>query len=371
MAPPGVSWLGRHRAQLRLGVRMMAASLLAFAFCRLLGLAQSYAAVLTAIIVTQSSVGASLNAMADRFVGSLGGAVWGVIVSISMNHGNGLSLGLALTVCLAPLALLAAVKPAYRAAPVTAVILILAPATELGSLAPAIQRMLEIALGSIAALGVALLILPVRAHGILADAAGRALVRMGDLAAQFLDGVSGHGDTAAIQQLHDEIRRAIAQAEAAADEAARERTTYLTAAPDPRPICRTLRRIRNDLVMIGRTTAEPFSEPVANALGGPVADAGRRISVFLRDSGHAVSRQDPLPSLQAVSAAIAEEGSAVVKLRKERVTRDLSEEGVGQVFGLGFGLEQLRHDLEDLVDRADELAGRRTRGAAVPAATLS
>jgi hypothetical protein len=353
MRASGATWLGRHRAQLRLGVRIMAASLLAFALCRLIGLAQSYAAVLTAIIVTQSSVGASLNAMADRFIGSLGGAVWGVVVSVSMNHGDGRSLGLALTVCLAPLALLAAIKPAYRAAPVTAVILILAPATELGSLAPAIQRMLEIALGSIAALGVALLILPVRAHGILADAAGRALVRMGDLASQFLDGVSGHGDTAAIQQLHDEIRRAIAQAEAAADEAARERTTYLTAAPDPRPICRTLRRIRNDLVMIGRTTAEPFAEPVASVLVGSVAGAGSRIAAFLRESGHAVNRRQPLPSLEPVAVAIAEEARVVVKLRKERLTRELSDEAVGRLFGLGFGLEQLRHDLEDLVDRAD------------------
>jgi len=37
-----------------------------------------YGAVLTADIVRQASVGASLKATLDRFIGTLGGAVWSV-----------------------------------------------------------------------------------------------------------------------------------------------------------------------------------------------------------------------------------------------------------------------------------------------------
>ena len=158
-----VTWLRSHRAQLKLAVRMTVASLAAYALCRLLGLSQSYPAVLTAVIVMQGSVGASLKAMLDRRVGSLGGAVWGVAVLLVLPPSGGLSLGVTFTVALIPLALLAALKPAYRAAPVTAIILLLTPTNSVGPIAQAVQRVVEIGLGGIVAILVALWILPARA----------------------------------------------------------------------------------------------------------------------------------------------------------------------------------------------------------------
>ena len=120
-------WLGRHRAQFRLGLRITVASLATFALAHLFGLAQSSWAVLTALIVMQASVGGSLKATVDRFVGSLGGAVWGVAVSLAVPHANPVSLGVALAAGVAPLAVVAAIRPAYRVAPVTAIILLLGP----------------------------------------------------------------------------------------------------------------------------------------------------------------------------------------------------------------------------------------------------
>ena len=350
-----VTWIRRHRAQLKLAVRMTVASLAAFTLCRLLGLSQSYPAVLTAVIVMQGSVGASLKAMLDRLLGSLGGAVWGVVVLLVLPPSDGLSLGITFTVALVPLALLAALKPAYRAAPVTAIILLLTPSNAVTPEAQAIQRVLEIGLGGIVAMAVALLVLPARAHEGMAEAAGRAIGKMGDLAAIVMKGLSGESDPDAIQSLHDDIRIALAQAEAAGEDATRERATYLSASPDPQSMLRTLRRLRNDFAAVGRTAAEPLPEPL-RPLTEPASRAAAALAAFLRASGEATANQKASPSLQEVDAALAAYASAVAESRKARLTRDLSDETVGRVFGLAFVLEQLHQNLKDLVDRTDELA---------------
>lgn len=352
------TWIRSHRAQLKLAVRMTVASLAAYILCRLLNLSQSYPAVLTAVIVMQGSVGASLKAMLDRMLGSLGGAVWGVAVLVVLRPFNGLGLGLAFTVVLIPLALLAALKPAYRAAPVTAIILLLTPANSVSPEAQAIQRVLEIGLGGIVAMAVALLILPARAHVGLAEAAGRAIAKMGDLAAILMQGLSGEGDPAAIENLHDDIRIALAQAEATGEDAARERASYLSAGPDPKSMLRTLRRLRNDLAAVGRTTAEPLPEPL-RLLAEPASHAAGAIAAFLRASSKATANQEPSPSLQEVDAAFTGFANAVGESRKAHLTRELSDETVGRVFGLAFVLEQLHQNLKDLADRTTELSQTR------------
>ena len=96
------SVLGRYQAPARMGFRLTAASLLAFALSRWVGLTQGYAAVITAIIVTQGSLGASIRAMIDRFVGSLGGAVWGVAMLLVLKPASPTQLGLTLAVILLP-----------------------------------------------------------------------------------------------------------------------------------------------------------------------------------------------------------------------------------------------------------------------------
>jgi uncharacterized membrane protein YccC len=58
----GMRWLRDHKAELRLGLRMLAAGLLAFVAAHLLALSQGYWAVFTAVIVMQASVGGALKA---------------------------------------------------------------------------------------------------------------------------------------------------------------------------------------------------------------------------------------------------------------------------------------------------------------------
>lgn len=355
------AWAGAHRAPLRLSLRLTLASLLTFAIGRLLGLPQVYWAVLTALIVTQASVGGSLKAAVDRFVGSLGGAAWGVAVTLALPHVTVWGLALTLTMAIAPLAVLTAFRPAYRIAPVTAIIILLTPTTQtIGPVLSAFHRVLEVGLGSVVALCVAVLILPERAHGVVTNAAARALELMAQLTTVLTAGLAQPRDARVVDELNSQIRKAIIAAEAAADESARERRINLATPADPEPLCRTLRRLHNDLAMIGRAGLEPLPEPVRSVLAGPASEAGAAIAQCLRDGGRAIAGQARAPLMSRLEQALGGYGAAVSELRRERLTRDLPDEAVGRIFGLTFALEQLRANLRDLADRARELTGPET-----------
>ena len=351
------AWMGRRRAPLRLSLRITVACLLTFALGHLLHLAQSYWAVLTAIIVTQASVGGSLKAVVDRFVGSLGGAAWGVVVSLLIPHASAPMLGVALLVGVAPLAVVAAFYPQYRVAPVTAIILLITPSTlAIGPVMSAVSRMFEVGLGSVVAVAVGLTVLPERGHGALSAAGGGALSLMAELTTVLLTGLSAPRDPRQVERLHDAIRGAVRKVEAAADETARERRIYLTDAPDPDPFCRTLRRLQHDLVMIGRMSGEPFAAPLQDSLVPTVSAAGAAVSQIFSLAGAAVAARAPPPSMAALDAALAELAGVITSLRGSGVTRDLSDEAVGRIFGIVFALEQLRQNLSDLADRVRERA---------------
>ena len=75
--------LARHRrVQLALSVRVTIAAMVALALAQLLQLPLPLWAVLTAVIVTQMSVGRSLKATFDYLVGTLGGAIYGGAIGV-------------------------------------------------------------------------------------------------------------------------------------------------------------------------------------------------------------------------------------------------------------------------------------------------
>jgi hypothetical protein len=103
------------------------------------------------------------------------GAVAGGAVGFIVPHQNVFSLGVALVIALVPLTLAAALWPSYRIAPLTAVIVLLTPgAQQLGPVGSAFYRIVQITLGSFVGLGVSLVLLPARAHGLVIGAATRA-----------------------------------------------------------------------------------------------------------------------------------------------------------------------------------------------------
>ena len=138
-------WLRGRNGELRLALRTTLAGLITFFLAQVLVLPQAYWAVFTSIIVIQASVGGSLKAGFDRMLGTVAGAIWGVTVTLAIPHRDTLGTGVALAVAIAPLALVAALRPSYRIAPVTAVIVLLSTTgVQLGPVHYATDRVLEI-----------------------------------------------------------------------------------------------------------------------------------------------------------------------------------------------------------------------------------
>ena len=353
-------WVSRHRIELGLSLRMTTAGLLSFVAAHLLGLVQVYWAVLTAVIVMQTSVGGSLKAMFDRFVGTLGGAAWGVAVTVGLPHQGVAATGVALAVALIPLAVLVAFRPGYRVAPVTAAIVLLGHLGpgglgQDGAVEAALDRVFEIGLGSIVALLVALLVVPARAHGLLYDVARGALALMADQATRVLAGVADPIDSAVVLSGNDRIRAAIERASASADEASRERRSYVTEAPDPEPLVRALRRLSHDLVMVARVLRTPLPDAVRVPLAAAAGEVAAALASQMIGIGAAISGNSALPAPGPLDRAFDAYDQAVAGLRREGLTRALSDEDVERIFGLSFGIEQIRRNLDDLTGRARDL----------------
>src|SRR5581483_9888614 len=136
-------------------------------------------AVLTAVIVTQMSVGRSLKATLDYLLGTVGGAIYGGAIAVLVPHSSEIGLLMALALAVAPLALVAAINPRFSAAPITAVIVLLVPLiTHASPLASALDRVIEVALGGVTGLVVSFVLLPSNAHRLVAAAAARTLDQM-------------------------------------------------------------------------------------------------------------------------------------------------------------------------------------------------
>src|SRR4051812_48277430 len=114
---PLTSWPARHRRELRLSVRVTVAGLLALLVAQLASLPQGYWAVFAAVVVTETSVGGSMQTAFNWMVGTLGGAVYGAVVASLLPHATNVGVALELAAGLAPLALLAALYPRFRVAP--------------------------------------------------------------------------------------------------------------------------------------------------------------------------------------------------------------------------------------------------------------
>ena len=353
-------WSARRRPRLLLSLRIVLASVLTFTAAHLLGLTQGYWAVLTAVIVLQSSVGGSIKATTDRLIGSLGGAIWGVAVCLAVPHAGVISLGFALAVAVTPLAVAMAFNPPWRVAPVTAIILLLTPTSQAhGPVYAAIQRMLEVGLGSLVAVLVATVLAPGGSRQAVRAAAAQALETMAELLVLLMNGLTSPIDQAAVERLHANIRADIAKAELAADESRRERVISLIAGSDPTPLCRTLRRLRHDLATIGRSTRQSLPSPIRERLERPATAAADAMARFLRSSGAAIGRAAPPPCLAPEREALAGFAAAVAELRASGLARALSDQDVARLFGLSFSLEQLGQNLDDLAARVGEFSDPR------------
>jgi hypothetical protein len=172
-------------AETRRFARTLIGCVLSYGAARLAMLPELYWAVITTlIVVTQPSLNQALTTGRDQIIGAVIGAIIGVLGLVAILRGMQPLVVFAIE--LVPLAALAAWRPTLRLACVTLVIVVLIPASGIGSpFARPIDRVLEILIGAGAALVVAFL-LPNRAINAARDRAGEIALALGELIALYL-----------------------------------------------------------------------------------------------------------------------------------------------------------------------------------------
>jgi uncharacterized membrane protein YccC len=303
----------------------------------------------------QTSVGGSLKAALDRLWGTIAGALYGAAVAITIPHVTDIGLSVAIAVAILPLAYLAAVNSMFRVAPVTALIVMLpiyGPSSN--PLVSALDRVLEIIIGSIVALAVTFLILPARAHSQLREAAAKVASLNADLMDRLIDGLTNDLGRQGVPPLHARIRAALKQTETAAEEAARERKMRVSDERDPEPVVRTLYRVRHDLVMVGRAAVKPLPDSIIADFTPLLASLRTDAGAMLRGISSGLLTRTAAPPIDSYQASVRSLAQALEGLAEDRDR--LPREDVARLFTLRFALEQLGEDLRDLGSRTGEMA---------------
>src|SRR5215470_1765248 len=363
-----------YRAPLGFSIRVMVAAISALLIAQFFALPlHGLWVVLTATVVTQLSIGGSLRAGLEYVLGTLGGALYAGVVGVLVAPTGVLAQSGVLAITVAPLAFLAALNPNFRVAPFSAVLVLLISA-QLGEgpIESAFTRLLEVTLGGAVAVIVSFLVFPERAHRLAREAAARVLDEMAKDIPDILAGFFQRADPAELSRIQDRVGATVVELQGTIEEFKRERPLSFTSAPDPAPLTRTLLRLRHDLVMIGRASAEPLPihlsedlRPTLNSVGTALANYFRGCALALA-SGHTTA--DPRPPQEELDAC----GLELAAFR-QREYAPLSASQIEQLFALGFALEQLQRNTSDLERcmrewvRSPEKATTRTNTDAAPA----
>jgi uncharacterized membrane protein YccC len=348
MRPIATAWrrlrtdLREHQAELRLTVRVTVAVVLTLVIGQWLNVPLVLWAVLTAVIVTQSSVGRSVKATIDYSVGTLGGAIYAGAVAALIPHG-------VLAIAVAPLVLLASVNSSFSVAPFTAIIVVLAPTiTHSTPVESALYRLMEVGLGVLVGLLVSLTVFPARAHELAIEAAARMLELVAQAMQDMFAGFTGALDTTSILPIQERIGKAIAQLDVINAEVKRERVSQLSREPDPGPLLRTLLRLRHDLVIVGRAAVVPLPQALQPRLGPPLDRLVAASADYLRGCAAALVTRSVPPSLVTADAGFDAYAAEIAAIRAEGLMWELPGEALEHLFTLGFALEQLHQHFRDL-----------------------
>jgi len=343
-----------RKTEIRHAIRVSAAVGVAFALATLLRLPQGYWAVFTAVIVVQSSLGATITASMERFMGTVVGALTGAVAAYFHTKWPEFG-GLILCVTVALLAFVVSVRPALKVATVTAVIMLIGQTTHMDPLIAASLRVAEITVGSLVGVAATLLIFPARAHASVVTS----VQNIAGLQAHILDsyilmlrGTPGPTDYLKAQ---DDLRAALAKLQTSMTEADRENASKLSERSVSEALPRTLWRLRNDTVMVGRTLREPLPAPDLAPAAADMLEASAR---FLRGTADLLAG-GARPDRIAFAAAHQAFQACVEGLREKGVTRELEFDDAARVFGLVFAVENLFGNLGDFEERVEEAAAKK------------
>jgi uncharacterized membrane protein YccC len=352
------SWTGPKSEmwpRLRLAIQTTIAACLSYVIVDALGMPQGFWAVMTAILVTQANVGASLGLAADRLWGSLLGVVVGGGVAVALADAQGLKFaGLAVTVLV--LGFFSARRPSLRIACVTAAIVVLGDPRLGPPIASAENRMIEVAVGTVVAILTMLIVFPSRAGPSFAAQVTRTFAPLFEVLRDCLSAAMGQPlDIEAMGAQGTRIRAAFAEGDTLAREARLEVAGYIADSPDPEAILRALRRTWHTEIMLLRAVAQPLPQAAVKILG-PAIETLRtaidEVDKHLAGPGTAYVS----PNLSEVESALAAIEHQMEEMRARGETRDLPMDDVIRLMAFDFALGQLRLNLRDIAERAPELA---------------
>jgi uncharacterized membrane protein YccC len=341
-------YLLSRRRQMVHASRMTAAGLGAYALVYLLGLSEGLWVIITAIVVTQSSVGGSLKMALDQAVGSLFGAIYATAVVLLISPQNHLESVAALILALVPLSFLSALYPGYRAAPITGVIMLLAGAG--GGPRPQAARASQAVIETTA--------------------------KAAELLAQQLRAIAAYSDKqpSDLGSNAKRIRETMMQLERLVGEATRERRALLTDIPDVEPLLRTTGRLRHDVNMLRRAVREAESDVVDDRITEAFRNAVLTGAARLEKIGEglrlgASSKSAGETDIDDLSEAVRKYRQTLQAMRESGATRQLSTAVLTRLFGTGQTLDQFRRNLGDLTARYEEVTPRtKSRPPSQPAA---
>jgi len=309
---------------------MAAGAMAALYLATLLNLPHPYWSVISAIVVIQASVGGGVLTVAQhRAMGTATGALVGAVVAFVRPPGME-SMALGIAVATAALAFLAQGRPWLKVAPVTAAIVIAGGSGAEGPASLAMDRVLEILVGSGVGVAAILILFPRHARQAFKHQARDAAGETGVLLALVTRG--DPSDAAEITRRHSDLKRRLDKL----DETGRnvidlpgpQRETADRAA-----LVRAFWRVRSDIVILGRGFQ---AEGAAGRLGPWAEDAARAVQrLEALAKGRAAEPMGPVDQALALSMAV---------------------EGDDMALGAAaIGLAHLHRDLDDLAERFSDL----------------
>lgn len=340
----------------KLGLKAAVAALVSYAIAYGLSLPNGYWAVLTSILVVQSTIGASLSVAIDRVLGTVVGGIAGVAAAMAAGPSVALTFA-ALGVAVLATSTLAARFPSYKLAPVTAVIVLLSDPTHVDPWISGLHRVFEIGVGGVVGVLCALLILPARAVFFLFPHCATAVRLCAALLALGRDGLLGRGfDPARMDGLNADARKALRSADARIAEARAERA--LSGHADPTPVVRNCRRLWHSVIILLRGADTALSEQMAALLAPGLDGAVAALSAYM----DAVARRldgskdaDAAAPAEAARAAVAALDGEVERLNAAGTFDTVSGADLRVVFAAISACGHMMENLDELVARLEEV----------------
>lgn len=342
------------------GLRTAAAGGLTMVVADALSLPQGYWAVISAVIIIQNRIGASLQAAASRVAGTLAGGVVGFAVAmVTPSTPWGTLIGLVLAVGV--LGMMAARNPSLRVAPVTAAILLVSAPSHVDVTISAAHRMIEILIGCGIGVLVSVTVAPVRSDTWMRSQAAEILSALATLFG--LDHSKASADSRAGVEANAVIDKAFSAIGTVSQEIARERASHISrGSVDPERLRHELRGLRTSSTLVFRVLGLPQPAPLADALTQSLAGVTEAVrATLLALAGSARAREAP-SATDALNQAFTAFTTATQDVEVHGVAMDASV--IAYLNNLSFALEQLRHSIagvagciSDMADAAPSAAG--------------